>query len=81
MEMEVIINKSKSYSFNEVEIGDVFSDDLGRFMMKVSYETAICLDDNMVYGINSNTKCYLRDCVIIERELLENLKKGANGYE
>lgn len=79
--MEVIINKSKSYSFKEVEIGDVFSDDLGRFMMKVSYETAICLDDNMVYGINSNTKCYLRDCVIIERELLENLKKGANGYE
>lgn len=38
--MEVIINKSKSYSFKEVEIGDVFSDDLGRFMMKVSYETA-----------------------------------------
>lgn len=50
-------------------------------MMKVSYETAICLDDNTVYGINSKTKCYLRDCVIIERELLENLKKGANGYE
>lgn len=79
--MEVIINKSKSCSFKEVEIGDVFSDDLGRFMMKVSYETAICLDDNTIYGINSNVKCYLRDCVIIERELLENLKKGANGYE
>ena len=39
--MEVIINKSESCSFNKVEIGDVFSDDLGRFMMKVSYETAI----------------------------------------
>lgn len=79
--MEVIINKSESCSFNKVEIGDVFSDDLGRFMMKVSYETAICLEDNTVYGINSNVKCYLRDCVIIERELLENLKKGTNGYE
>lgn len=39
--MEVIINKSESRLFNEVEIGDAFSDDLGRFMMKVSYETAI----------------------------------------
>lgn len=79
--METIINEIEYQIFGSLEIGDVFSDDLGRFMMKVSYETAICLDDNTVYGINSKTKCYLRDCVIIERELLENLKKGANGYE
>lgn len=79
--MDVIINNIPTYPFKEAEIGDVFSDDLGRFMMKVSYETAICLDDNTVYGINSNVKCYRRDCVIIERELLENLKKGVNGYE
>lgn len=79
--MDVIINDIPTYPFKDVKIGDVFSDDLGRFMMKVSYETAICLDDSTVYGINSKTKCYLRDCVIIERELLENLKKGANGYE
>ena len=79
--MDVLINRGRTDRFKDVKIGDVFSDDLGRLMMKVSYETAICLDDNTVYGINSKTKCYLRDCVIIERELLENLKKGANGYE
>lgn len=55
--MDVIINNIQTYPFKDVKIGDVFSDDLGRFMMKVSCE------------------------VIIERELLENLKKGANGYE
>lgn len=79
--METIINEIEYQVFSSLEIGDVFSDDLGRFMMKISYETAICFDDNTVYGINSNVKCCLRDCVIIERELLENLKKGANGYE
>ena len=38
--MDVIINNIPTYLFKDVEIGDVFSDDLGRFMMKVSYETA-----------------------------------------
>lgn len=79
--MDVIINDIPTYPFINIEIREYISDDSGRFMMKISYETAICFDDNTVYGINSNVKCYLRDCVIIERELLENLKKGANGYE
>lgn len=79
--MEVIINKSKSCSFNEVKLSGTFLTDDDVLMMRISEQTAICLSDGEVYFFKSNEMCRLKDCVIVEREIFEHLKQEADHYE
>lgn len=79
--MEVIINKPKLCPFNEVELGKTFVTENNVLMMKISEQTAICFADEEVYFFKGNEMCTIKVCIIIEKDLLENLKRGAGEYE
>ena len=78
--MEVIINKGESIPFNEIAVGETFTNDNEILMIKISDGTAICFSDEQPYYFNGEEKCRPRDCVIIERDLFENLRR-ASDYE
>ena len=78
--MEVIINKVEERPFNEIAIGETFTNDNEVLMIKVSGEVALCLSDEQPYYFSGEEKCRPRDCVIIERDLFENLRRASN-YE
>ena len=78
--MEVIINKVEARPFNEIAIGETFTNDKELLMIKISAGTAICFSDEQPYYFNGGEKCRPRDCVIIERDLFENLRR-ASDYE
>lgn len=82
--METIINEIEYQIFGSLEIGDVFTTFDGILVMKISEEVennVVCLDDGTIMTVRCTARCYVRDCVIIERTLLENLKRGAGEYE
>ena len=78
--MEVIINKVEARPFNEIAIGETFTDDEELLMIKILGKVAFCLSDKQPYYFNGKEKCRPRDCVIIERDLYENLRRASN-YE
>lgn len=78
--MEVIINKFEERPFNEIAVGETFTNDNEALMIKVSGEVALCLSDEQPYYFSGEEKCRPRDCVIIERDLFENLRRAGN-YE
>ena len=78
--MEVIINKVEARPFNEIAIGETFTNDNEVLMIKVSGKVAFCLSDEQPYYFNGGEKCRPRDCVIIERDLFETLRRASN-YE
>ena len=78
--MEVIINKVESRPFNEIAEGVTFVNTNGVLMIKVSGESALCFSDEQSYFFRGDEQCFPKDCVIIERDLYENLRR-ASDYE
>ena len=78
--MEVIINKVKERPFNEIAVGETFMNTNGVLMIKVSGESALCFSDEQSYFFRGDEQCFPKDCVIIERDLYENLRR-ASRYE
>ena len=78
--MEVIINKVESRPFNEIAEGEPFVNTNGVLMIKVSGETALCFSDEQIYYFRGDEQCFPKNCVIIERDLYENLRR-ASRYE
>lgn len=78
--MEVIINKVEARPFNEIAVGETFTNDNEVLMIKVSGEVALCLSDEQPYYFSGEEKCRPRDCVIVERDIFEKLRR-ASRYE
>lgn len=77
--MEIVINNDLCRTFYEFEIGGVFV--YNEFLlMKISDEdenNAIGLDGGAIVSLRCNAKCRAKDCVIVEKNIYENLRLKA----